>query len=421
MAWILAQSHKVLYRETLKAVVVGALALLAACAGPQPAEANALPAPVSVAATRASGHAAPPGAALEVRGAVAPRVRGHLSARELGLVINTADPYSVQVGEYYARARGLGPTQVLRVVLPVRHDLGAAEFRLLAAQIADHFGEDIQALALAWNQPYAVGCQSITGALTLGLDASLCSRSCAATPKSRYFNAASARPWTDLRLRPSMLLAAGDVGSARALIQRGVAADHSLGWRGAPPVQALFVATSDAARSVRARLFPPPGPLRGMGVDVEVARTDTPPAAERLLIYETGAAHLAGLSRLQFVPGALADHLTSFGGQLDGRSGQTSVLAWIGSGATASYGTVSEPCNHPQKFPHPQLLLLHYLQGSTAIEAYWKSVAWPSQGLFVGEPLAAPFARPLPPPTGAGPAAAALAGGSGSTRSNAPH
>ena len=419
MARILAQSYKVLYRETLKGAVAGALALLAACAGPEPAKANALPAPVAAAVSRASGHAAPPGAALEVRGAVAPRVRGRLSARELGLVINTADPYSVQVGEYYARARGLVPAQVLRVVLPVRHDLGAAEFRLLTAQIADHFGDDIQALALAWNQPYAVGCQSITGALTLGLDASLCSHSCAATPKSRYFNAASARPWTDLRLRPSMLLAAGDVSSARALIQRGVEADHSLGWRGAPPVQALFVATSDAARSVRARLFPPPGPLRGMGVDVEVERSDTPPSADRLLIYQTGAARLSGLSVLHFVPGALADHLTSFGGQLDGRSGQTSVLAWIGSGATASYGTVSEPCNHPQKFPHPQLLLLHYLQGSTAIEAYWKSVAWPSQGLFVGEPLAAPFARqPAPVPS----AAAALAdGGSGSARSNAAH
>ena len=45
-----------------------------------------------------------------------------------------------------------------------------------------------------------------------------------------------------------------------------------------------------------------------------------------------------------------------------------------------------------QKFPHPQLLLWHYLQGETAIEAYWKSVRWPDQSLFVGEPLAAPFA-----------------------------
>ena len=25
------------------------------------------------------------------------------------------------------------------------------------------------------------------------------------------------------------------------------------------------------------------------------------------------------------------------------------------------------------------------------IEAYWKSVAWPGQGVFIGEPLATPF------------------------------
>jgi uncharacterized protein (TIGR03790 family) len=101
----------------------------------------------------------------------------------------------------------------------------------------------------------------------------------------------------------------------------------------------------------------------------------------------------SGAEQLTWAPGALADHLTSFGGQLTGRSGQTSALAWIDAGATASYGTVSEPCNHVQKFPHPQLLLLHYLQGASAIEAYWKSVRWPQQGLFIGDPLAAPFAR----------------------------
>jgi hypothetical protein len=35
----------------------------------------------------------------------------------------------------------------------------------------------------------------------------------------------------------------------------------------------------------------------------------------------------------------------------------------------------------------------YYLRGSTLIEAYWKAVAMPGQGLFIGEPLAAPFGR----------------------------
>ena len=62
------------------------------------------------------------------------------------------------------------------------------------------------------------------------------------------------------------------------------------------------------------------------------------------------------------------------------------------SGATASFGNVTEPCNIAQKFPNIKVLLRHYLQGDSILEAYWKSVAMPGQGLFVGEPLARPYA-----------------------------
>jgi uncharacterized protein (TIGR03790 family) len=108
------------------------------------------------------------------------------------------------------------------------------------------------------------------------------------------------------------------------------------------------------------------------------------------MIYQTGLARVSDLNTLNFMPGALADHLTSSGGDLYGK-GQMSVLHWLDAGATASYGTVSEPCNYWQKFPNPTLLLKWYSQGATAVEAYWKSVAWPGQGLLVGEPLAAPY------------------------------
>jgi len=68
-----------------------------------------------------------------------------------------------------------------------------------------------------------------------------------------------------------------------------------------------------------------------------------------------------------------------------------SALRWLEAGATASYGTVVEPCNFPQKFPDPGVAMRHYLDGDTAVEAYWKSVVWPGQGLFIGEPLARPY------------------------------
>lgn len=322
-----------------------------------------------------------------------PHASGHLQAGDLGLIVNTADPYSVEVGRFYAEARQLSPQQILYVELPHRPQLTPEEFAQLQQRIASHFGPETQALALAWTQPYAVACNSITGALALGFDADLCARSCAPSRPSRYFASASVRPYTDFGLRPSMLLAARDVEGAKAMIRRGVASDRTLGWRGAPPAQAYFVSTGDRARSVRSVLFPPAGRVAMWNVQAHVS-TETPtPQTERLLLYETGLVRVDGIDQLQWLPGALADHLTSSGGALDERSGQMSALAWIAAGATASYGTVSEPCNHLQKFPHPQVLLQTYARGATAIEAYWKSVGWPQQGLFIGEPLAAPFAR----------------------------
>jgi hypothetical protein len=69
-----------------------------------------------------------------------------------------------------------------------------------------------------------------------------------------------------------------------------------------------------------------------------------------------------------------------------------SSLRWLEAGATASYGTVVEPCNHIQKFPFPGIAMFYYALGASALEAYWKSVAWPGEGVFIGEPLVRPFA-----------------------------
>lgn len=339
---------------------------------------------------RAAGSAAAiPGA----RSLQVPRVIGRLTPADLGLVINSADPYSIEVGEFYIKARKLTPSQVLRIELPVKATLTPEEFKALAAAVEAHFGASIQALALAWTTPYAVNCNSITGALALGYDGALCEHSCAPSRRSRYFNASTVKPYTDLMLRPSMLLAAPDVTMAKAMIQRGVDSDASLGLRGGLPAHAYFVTTSDRTRSARSPYFPPPGLLQRLGVEVHVESTEAIQNAQRVLIYQTGKARVEKLDTLKWVPGALADHLTSFGGQLTVGNEQMSILEWIASGATASYGTVSEPCAHTQKFSHPQVLLLNYMQGASAIEAYWKSVAWPQQGVFVGEPLAAPFAR----------------------------
>jgi uncharacterized protein (TIGR03790 family) len=322
-----------------------------------------------------------------------PHLAYRLRAADLGLIVNTADPYPEAVGALYARRRGLLPAQVLRLALPVRPALTVEEFNGLRRAIAGRFGARIQALVLAWSQPYAVACNSISGALALGFDAGLCRDTCSRPARaSPMFNAAGVRPWSELGMRPSMLLAARSVEEAAALIERGAAADATLGRRGAPPARALFLKTSDAVRGVRELLYPQPGLVAGAGVEVVVAPAATLAAAERVVLVVTGSERVELAARPRWLPGALADHLTSFGGSLADPQGQTSALDWIASGATASHGTVSEPCNHRQKFPHPALLLMRYLQGATSLEAYWESVSWPQQSLFIGEPLAAPFA-----------------------------
>ena len=345
---------------------------------------------------QSSAESAPSIQSRPKRSPIFTRPSDRLTSKDIGLVINTADPYSVEVGEFYIHARKLSADHVLRIELPVKAVLTSHEFETLRSAIDKHFNGSTQALALAWTMPYAVSCNSITGALALGFDADLCAetaRTCSPSKPSPYFNSSTSKPYASLGIRLSMQLAAKDVAGAKSMIERGVASDHTLGLRGAPSTNAYFVITSDRARSSRAPLFPPSGPLRGAGVAIHTEKTEAIENVDRLMLYETGATHVGKLDTLSWVPGALADHLTSFGGQLDGKSGQMSVLEWIASGATASYGTVSEPCAFQQKFPHPKVLLLHYAQGSTAIEAYWRSVLWPLQGVFIGEPPAAPFAK----------------------------
>lgn len=90
------------------------------------------------------------------------------------------------------------------------------------------------------------------------------------------------------------------------------------------------------------------------------------------------------------VPGAIAEHLTSFGGRLDG-SGQTKLTAFLRAGAVGSSGTVAEPLALWWKFPTP-FLHAHYADGCSLAEAFYQSVSGPYQLLIVGDPLARPFA-----------------------------
>ena len=310
-----------------------------------------------------------------------------LGPEQVALVINDADPSSVRAGDYYRLARGIPLENVVHVSIKnAPNRLSLAEFTRLQTDIEAQLNANEQVMLLAWTAPYAVECNSITSALTLGFDAKQCVDTCGVGKPSPYFDSASKKPFEDLHIRPAMLLPNDSFMRTKALIDRGIQSDA-----GVFRATAYYLTTSDAHRNSRASFFPPTGlNIPRSGLAIMNMRSDKLVGARDIMIYQTGLANVDSLDTLGFLPGALADHLTSFGGDLAG-NGQMSALRWLDAGATASYGTVSEPCNYWQKFPNPAVMLKWYVSGASAIEAYWKSVAWPAQGVFVGEPLAAPY------------------------------
>jgi hypothetical protein len=193
------------------------------------------------------------------------------------------------------------------------------------------------------------------------------------------------RPFNAFGMRPTMLLAARSVEDARRLIDRGITADGN-----AAEGTAYLVSTSDQNRNVRARGYVDAKLMAAARIPVEIVQADAIYGRSDVMFYFTGLARVPGVGSNAYLPGAIADHLTSFGGDLAGSS-QMSALHWLEAGATGSYGTVTEPCNIVGKFPNPGMVMKRYLAGETLIEAYWKSVAMPGQGLFIGEPLANPY------------------------------
>lgn len=321
-----------------------------------------------------------------------------LTAKNVGVVYNVDDPKSVEVAKYYIKARNIPEQNLIKVKLPVegKGTINGKSFNTLKQSIDNQLNPNMQVLLLVWTTPYAVECGSITSALTFG---KLYNKSCSCDIKKSkdfkrnpYFNSRSLSPLKDHNMRLTMLLPTESVKLAKAVIDRGILSEFSL-----TPATGYFVKTESIANSKpRERFFPKDfSSINVKKLKLRAPKTNYIKHKKDIMFYFTGHSTLRFLDTLTFLPGAVADHLTSFGGILDNAKTQVSnqmvATAWLEAGATGSYGSVTEPCNYWQKFPNPQVLLSHYLAGETLVESYWKSVKWPTQGLFIGEPLAAPY------------------------------
>ncbi len=92
------------------------------------------------------------------------------------------------------------------------------------------------------------------------------------------------------------------------------------------------------------------------------------------------------------LPGAICEHLTSYGGVMREGASQTPLSEFLRSGAAGSCGTVVEPYAIQEKFPMATIHV-HYARGCSLAEAFYQSVYGPFQLLIVGDPLCRPWAN----------------------------
>ena len=327
-----------------------------------------------------------------------------LSAQNVLVLYKNNDSHSKKIADYYAEKRHVPTAQVVSVdIKGSPSKLNQKQFEAIVKQLKSNLTSDIKVILLTWHAPYRVECMSITSAFALGFDKKYCSRptkeikGCHPTAISPYYNAASSTLWDEKTpFRLSMMLSGKTVTEAKKLIDRGIAADNSQ-----PEADAYLVRTHDRSRSSRWPIFEKFAELWGERKGLTVNFVDDRPYKgktriknkDKIMFYHTGLVHVPAIETNTYLPGAIAEHLTSGAGVGIGFSGQMKAFRWLEAGVTGSYGAVTEPCNYPEKFPNPQVLIPSYLDGKTLIEAYWKSVQQPGEGLFIGEPLARPWPK----------------------------
>ena len=323
------------------------------------------------------------------------------------VVVNGSSRDSRALGAYYLEKHGIPQSQLCTVkVDPRATSLSLAEFerdvRLpIQAHLANNrLADQIHFLVLCMDIPSRVeNDNGITSVLFYGYKpATPGAPQChvASNSVNQYYGAeiayTSTAGWNRTNVPIPFLLTAADLETAKQVVDRGAASVAAF------PEGAYCLFGGGPERNIRHRTYPVVA--RHFALIGQAARLDVDPAGNPLpgrpvLGYMAGLAYLpTNLAGAAFAPGAICEHLTSCAGMIPAPClGQSSVWDWMRLGATASYGTVAEPCAFEVKFPDP-MLAFWYARGFTAGEALAMSVRHPYQGLWVGDPLAAPFAAP---------------------------
>jgi uncharacterized protein (TIGR03790 family) len=332
------------------------------------------------------------------------------------VVVNQNSTNSVQLGNYYCEKRQVPPQNVLRTswtggnVSWQKSDFQSVILSpLLAMLTARQLRTQIDYVLLSMDFPYRVenggalgvsGTNSTTSALFYGFKADyppqIIPGSCSLPDASSNAYAGSecifrsVAPGSSRTNFLAVMLTSSNLDEAELVIDEAVAGDGTF------PTQTVYLAkSSDVFRNLRYALFDNAVfDTRLLGnCSVQRITADPPYSYGPILGLESGWGNPYVFGNSTFVPGGLADILTSWSGTLFENSGQINLLMLLGYGVTGCYGTVIEPCDYLPKFPSPQNYF-YQARGFSMAECYYQSVTNPYQGLLVGEPLSAPFALP---------------------------
>jgi uncharacterized protein (TIGR03790 family) len=330
------------------------------------------------------------------------------------VIVNQNSTNSVQLGNYYCERRGVPPQNLLRInwiggnISWNRSNFETNLLNPLVAMLAGRsLTNQVDNVVLSMDIPFSVsatnGYNSTTAALFYGFKTDDCTTNCPEGVPGCNLPAASSNSYAASEgiFRQTPPIAAGsnswlvtmitssNLAQAKAIIDHGVASDGTF------PTQTVWLAKSDDYfRNIRYLEFDNTIFDARVAGDFSILRTnlDSPYGLTNLSGYLTGLYQFT-ISSNAFVPGAIADSLTSYAGVIFGINDQTTLLLFLNAGASGSYGTVTEPCNYLEKFPPPQDYF-YQARGFSLAECYYMSLVNPYQGLMVGETLAAPFARP---------------------------
>ncbi|HUC86248.1 MAG TPA: TIGR03790 family protein, partial [Candidatus Acidoferrales bacterium] len=271
------------------------------------------------------------------------------------VVVNQNSTNSVQLGNDYCEQRGVPPQNVLRLTNWAGGSINwsPADFQndlqnpLLAMVNERGLTNQAEFVLLSMDIPYRVtdgsNENSTTSALFYGFKTNGQPvdgfASCSLPDNSSNSYAFSELPFNDALPNTAvtnsflaMMLTDVSLDDAENTLRRGVAADSSY------PTQMVYLAkTSDVDRNVRFVEFDNAVFENQVVSNFAVTRINTDETASTNLFgLETGLASET-LNSNTFVPGALGDTLTSFAGYILDPADQTTALAYLEAGASASY------------------------------------------------------------------------------------